>query len=54
MTWFVVVLGSGTGDLRGLRGEGGFASGQQIATPLRLTTTSSDDDGPWLSFETYS
>ena len=25
-TWFVVP-GSGTGDLRGLRGEGGFASG---------------------------
>ena len=26
-TWFVVA-GSGTGDLRGLRGEGGFASAQ--------------------------
>ena len=34
-TWFVV-QGSGTGDLRGLRGEGGFASGHQQHYPVTL------------------
>jgi hypothetical protein len=32
-TWSVVP-GSGTGDLRGLRGEGGFASGHQERYPM--------------------
>ena len=34
-TWFVVP-GSGTGDLRGLRGEGGFASGHADSYPITL------------------
>ncbi len=34
-TWFVV-LGSGTGDLRGLRGEGGFASAHAEDYPITL------------------
>jgi hypothetical protein len=34
-TWFVVP-GSGTGDLRGLRGEGGFASGHAESYPITL------------------
>jgi hypothetical protein len=31
-----VVPGSGTGDLRGLRGEGGFASGHAESYPMTL------------------
>ena len=34
-TWFVVP-GSSTGDLRGLRGEGGFASGHADSYPITL------------------
>jgi hypothetical protein len=34
-TWFVVPA-SGTGDLRGLRGEGGFASGHADSYPITL------------------
>ncbi len=34
-TWFVVP-GSGTGELRGLRGEGGFASGHAEHYPITL------------------
>ncbi len=34
-TWFVVP-GSGTGDLRGLRGEGGFASAHAEDIPITL------------------
>ena len=34
-TWFVVP-GSGTGDLRGLRGEGGFASSHAQHYPITL------------------
>ncbi len=34
-TWFVVP-GSGTGELRGLRGEGGFASGHAEDYPITL------------------
>ena len=34
-TWFVVP-GSGTGDLRGLRGEGGFASAHAEDYPITL------------------
>ena len=34
-TWFVIP-GSGTGDLRGLRGEGGFASAHQQHYPMTL------------------
>ena len=34
-TWFVV-RGSGTGDLRGLRGEGGFAAAHQQHYPMTL------------------
>ncbi len=34
-TWFVVP-GSGTGDLRGLRGEGGFASAHAEHYPITL------------------
>ncbi len=34
-TWFVVP-GSGTGDLRGLRGEGGFASAHADEYPIRF------------------
>ncbi len=34
-TWFVVP-GSGTGDLRGLRGEGGFASAHAQSYPITL------------------
>ncbi len=33
--WFVVP-GSGTGDLQGLRGEGGFASGHAESFPITL------------------
>ncbi len=35
VTWFVVP-GSGTGDLRGLRGEGGFASAHAEDYPITL------------------
>ena len=35
VTW-LVVPGCGTGDLRGLRGEGGFASGHQQRYPMTL------------------
>ncbi len=34
-TWFVVA-GSGTGDLRGLRGEGGFASAHAVEYAITL------------------
>ncbi len=34
-TWSVVP-GSGTGDLRGIRGDGGFASGHQERYPMTL------------------
>ena len=33
--WFVVA-GSGTDDLRGLRGEGGFSAGHQESYPMTL------------------
>jgi len=32
----LVVTGSGTGDLRGLRGKGGFAVGHQQPYPITL------------------
>jgi hypothetical protein len=35
VTW-LVVPGSGTGELRGLRGEGGFASGHAQRYPITL------------------
>jgi hypothetical protein len=35
-THWSVVAGSGTGGLRGLRGQGGFASGHQESYPMTL------------------
>lgn len=35
-SWFVVA-GSGTGELSGLRGEGGFEASHQTSYPMRLS-----------------